>query len=234
MKNIILIEDESSVVSFIKKGLQELEYEISVALDGSTGIKMVENNDFDMIIMDIMLPDINGLEVCREIRKKNKTVPILFLTALDSSENIVMGLESGGDDYLVKPFKFIELVARIKSLLRRSGHSSGTDSNEIENDENIYQFEDLTVNDYTKKVSRNGTEISLTSTEYKLLLYFLNNPEKVISRAEILEAVWGVNYELGTNVVDVYVNYLRKKIDSQDDNKIIHTVIGMGYVLKKP
>lgn len=234
MKNIILIEDESSVVSFIKKGLQELEYEISVALDGSTGIRMVENNDFDMIILDIMLPDINGLEVCREIRKKNKTVPILFLTALDSSENIVMGLESGGDDYLVKPFKFIELVARIKSLLRRSGHSSGTDSNEVENDENIYQFEDLTVNDYTKKVNRNGTEISLTSTEYKLLLYFLNNPEKVISRAEILEAVWGVNYELGTNVVDVYVNYLRKKLDSQDDNKIIHTVIGMGYVLKKP
>ena len=234
MKNIILIEDESSVVSFIKKGLQELEYEISVALDGSTGIKMVENNDFDMIILDIMLPDINGLEVCREIRKKNKTVPILFLTALDSSENIVMGLESGGDDYLVKPFKFIELVARIKSLLRRSGHTSGTDPNEIENDENIYQFQDLTVNDYTKKVSRNGTEISLTSTEYKLLLYFLNNPEKVISRAEILDAVWGVNYELGTNVVDVYVNYLRKKLDSQDDNKIIHTVIGMGYVLKKP
>lgn len=234
MKKIILIEDESSVVSFIKKGLQELDYEISVALDGNTGIKMVDTNDFDMIILDIMLPDINGLEVCKEIRKKNKTVPILFLTALDSSENIVMGLESGGDDYLVKPFKFIELVARIKSLLRRSGHSNGTDSNEVENDDNIYQFEDLTVNDYTKKVTRSGTEISLTSTEYKLLLYFLNNPEKVISRAEILEAVWGVNYELGTNVVDVYVNYLRKKLDSQDDNKIIHTVIGMGYVLKKP
>lgn len=234
MKKIILIEDESSVVSFIKKGLQELGYEISVALDGNTGIKMVENNDFDMIILDIMLPDINGLEVCKEIRKKNKTIPILFLTALDSSENIVMGLESGGDDYLVKPFKFIELVARIKSLLRRSGHSNGTESDEVENDENIYQFEDLTVNDYTKKVTRNGIEISLTSTEYKLLLYFLNNPEKVISRPEILDAVWGVNYELGTNVVDVYVNYLRKKLESQDDNKIIHTVIGMGYVLKKP
>lgn len=234
MKKIVLIEDESSVVSFIKKGLQELDYEISVALDGSTGIRMVENNEFDMIILDIMLPDINGLEVCKEIRKKNKTIPILFLTALDSSENIVLGLESGGDDYLVKPFKFIELVARIKSLLRRSGHSNGTDSNEVENDENTYQFEDLTVNDYTKKVTRSGTEISLTSTEYKLLLYFLNNPEKVISRAEILDAVWGVNYELGTNVVDVYVNYLRKKLDSQDENKIIHTVIGMGYVLKKP
>ncbi len=119
-------------------------------------------------------------------------------------------------------------------MLRRSGHSNGTDLHEVENDENTYQFADLTVNDYTKKVVRNGNEISLTSTEYKLLLYFLNNPEKVISRSEILEAVWGVNYELGTNVVDVYVNYLRKKLDSQDDSKIIHTVIGMGYVLKKP
>ena len=233
MKKIILIEDESSVVSFIKKGLQELDYEISVALDGNSGIKMVEDNNFDMIILDIMLPDINGSEVCKEIRKKNKTVPILFLTALDSSENIVLGLESGGDDYLVKPFKFIELVARIKSLLRRSGHVYGTEPSDIENDGNIYQFEDLTLNDYTKKVVRNGQEVSLTSTEYKLLLYFLNNPEKVISRAEILEAVWGVNYELGTNVVDVYVNYLRKKLDNQDDTKIIHTVIGMGYVLKK-
>lgn len=233
MKKIVLIEDESSVVSFIKKGLQELDYEISVALDGATGIKMVGGNDFDMIILDIMLPDINGLEVCKEIRKNNKTIPILFLTALDSSENIVLGLESGGDDYLVKPFKFIELVARIKSLLRRSGHSNGAEADEIENDANIFQFEDLKVNDYTKKVIRGGTEITLTSTEYKLLLYFLNNPEKVISRAEILDAVWGVNYELGTNVVDVYVNYLRKKLDTQEDNKIIHTVIGMGYVLKK-
>lgn len=232
MKKIILIEDESSVVSFIKKGLQELDYNISVAFDGKTGIKMAEDNDFDLIILDIMLPDINGLEVCKEIRKNNKTVPILFLTALDSSENIVLGLESGGDDYLVKPFKFIELVARIKSLLRRSSHSNGSDTVEI-NDENIYQFSDLKVNDYTKKVSRSGNDISLTSTEYKLLLYFLNNPEKVISRAEILEAVWGVNYELGTNIVDVYVNYLRKKLDSQDDDKLIHTVIGMGYVLKK-
>lgn len=233
MKKIVLIEDESGVVSFIKKGLQEFGFEISVAFDGSTGIKLVEENDFDLIILDIMLPDINGLEVCKEIRKKNKTVPILFLTALDSSENIVLGLESGGDDYLVKPFKFIELVARIKSLLRRSSQNTDSESKESENDENIFRFADLMVNDYNKKVLRNGAEISLTSTEYKLLLYFLNNPEKVISRSEILEAVWGVNYELGTNVVDVYVNYLRKKLDSQDDNKIIHTVIGMGYVLKK-
>jgi DNA-binding response OmpR family regulator len=169
---------------------------------------MVEENDFDLIILDIMLPGINGLDVCKEIRKNNKNIPILFLTALSSSENIVLGLESGGDDYLVKPFKFIELVARIKSLLRRS-HQNNLETTEVI-DENIYQFSDVTVNDYTKKVIRGGEEISLTSTEYKLLLYFLNNPEKVISRAEILDAVWGVNYELGTNVVDVYVNYLRK------------------------
>lgn len=230
MKKIILIEDESSVVSFIKKGLQELDFEVSVAFDGNTGISMVEENDFDLIILDIMLPGINGLDVCKEIRKNNKNIPILFLTALSSSENIVLGLESGGDDYLVKPFKFIELVARIKSLLRRS-HQNNLETTEVIN-ENIYQFSDVTVNDYTKKVIRGGEEISLTSTEYKLLLYFLNNPEKVISRAEILDAVWGVNYELGTNVVDVYVNYLRKKLDNQEENKIIHTVIGMGYVLK--
>ena len=231
MKKIILIEDESSVVSFIKKGLQELDFEVSVAFDGNTGISMVEENDFDLIILDIMLPGINGLDVCKEIRKNNKNIPILFLTALSSSENIVLGLESGGDDYLVKPFKFIELVARIKSLLRRSHQNNNLETTEVI-DENIYQFSDVTVNDYTKKVIRGGEEISLTSTEYKLLLYFLNNPEKVISRAEILDAVWGVNYELGTNVVDVYVNYLRKKLDNQEENKIIHTVIGMGYVLK--
>lgn len=235
MKKIILIEDETSVVSFIKKGLQESGYEVSVAFDGKTGVQLVRSNDFDLVILDIMLPEMNGLDVCKEIRKTNQLVPILFLTALGTSENIVLGLESGGDDYLVKPFKFIELVARIKSLLRRSTNGTTTEIEEPEaGKEHVYQFSDLILNDYTKKVTRNGEEISLTSTEYKLLLYFLNNPEKVISRAEILDAVWGVNYELGTNVVDVYVNYLRKKLDNQEDNKLIHTVIGMGYVLKKP
>ena len=234
MNKIILIEDETSVVSFIKKGLQENGYEVSVAFDGKTGVQLVQSNDFDLVILDIMLPEMNGLDVCKEIRKTNKHVPILFLTALGTSENIVLGLESGGDDYLVKPFKFIELVARIKSLLRRSSNNIPEITEPEIDNEYVFQFSDLILNDYTKKVTRAGEEISLTSTEYKLLLYFLNNPEKVISRAEILDAVWGVNYELGTNVVDVYVNYLRKKLDQQDDNKLIHTVIGMGYVLKKP
>ncbi|MDN3695657.1 response regulator transcription factor [Chryseobacterium tructae] len=234
MKKIILIEDETSVVSFIKKGLQENGYEISVAFDGRTGVQLVQANDFDLVILDIMLPEMNGLDVCKEIRKTNQSVPILFLTALGTSENIVLGLESGGDDYLVKPFKFIELVARVKSLLRRSHNNGPQEIAEPEPDnEHVFQFSDLSVNDYTKKVTRAGEEITLTSTEYKLLVYFLHNPEKVISRAEILDAVWGVNYELGTNVVDVYVNYLRKKLDDKDDNKLIHTVIGMGYVLKK-
>ncbi|WP_419869376.1 response regulator transcription factor [Chryseobacterium sp. CT-SW4] len=235
MKKIVLIEDETSVVSFIKKGLQEKGYEISVAFDGLTGVRLVEENDFDLVILDIMLPEMNGLDVCKEIRKTNQHVPILFLTALGTSENIVLGLENGGDDYLVKPFKFIELVARVKSLLRRSNHSNSNETSVPEEDhEHIHRISDLTVNDYTKKVVRGEEEISLTSTEYKLLMYFLNNREKVISRAEILDAVWGVNYELGTNVVDVYVNYLRKKMDNQEDKKLIHTVIGMGYVLKKP
>lgn len=235
MKKIILIEDETSVVSFIKKGLQENGYEVSVAFDGKTGVQLVKSNDFDLVILDIMMPEMNGLDACKEIRKTNQHVPILFLTALGTSENIVLGLESGGDDYLVKPFKFIELVARVKSLLRRSNNGSTPEIAEPETDqEYLHQFSDLILNDYTKKVTRAGEEISLTSTEYKLLLYFLNNPEKVISRAEILDAVWGVNYDLGTNVVDVYVNYLRKKLDHQEDEKLIHTVIGMGYVMKKP
>ena len=227
---IILIEDEASVVSFIKKGLQEVGYEVSVAFDGTTGIQIVKEHEFDLIVLDIMLPGINGLEVCKEIRKFNTNIPVLFLTALGTSENIVIGFESGGDDYLVKPFKFIELVARIKGLLRRSPVISSLPV--ASNAENEYRFADILVNDYSKKVYRNQNEISLTSTEYKLLLYFLKNPEKVLSRTEILESVWDVNYELGTNVVDVYVNYLRKKLEENDENKVIHTVIGMGYVLK--
>lgn len=231
MKKILLIEDEMSVVSFIKKGLEEIGYDVSVAFDGKTALQMTKDYDFDLLILDIMLPDINGLQVCKEIRLTNKTIPILFLTALGSSENIVVGLENGGDDYLVKPFKFVELVARIKSLIRRSSHGNVSETQEIDQSY-IYQFDDLVVNDYTKAVTRGGKEISLTSTEYKLLMYFLLNPGKVISRTEILEAVWDVNYDLGTNVVDVYVNYLRKKLEIGSNNKLIHTVIGMGYVLK--
>ena len=230
MKKILLVEDEAHVVSFIKKGLTEEGYEVSVALDGKTGLLLQQNNQFDIIILDIMLPEMNGLDVCREIRKTDIQIPILFLTALGTAENIVLGLESGADDYLVKPFKFIELLARIKTLLRRT--ESYNSSPEIQEDY-IYKIDDLVLNDYSKTVTRGGEVISLTTTEFKLLLNFLQNRNKVLSRGEILDTVWGVNFDMGTNVVDVYVNYLRKKIDSTTENKLIHTVIGMGYVMKE-
>ncbi len=232
MKKILLVEDEAHVVSFIKKGLTEEGFEVSVAFDGKTGLQLALENNFDLIILDIMLPEMNGLEVCKSIRTKNQIVPILFLTALGTSENIVLGLENGADDYLVKPFKFIELVARIKTLLRRSSGQIVSQNDESFS-EHLYTFNDLKINDYTKTVTLGDEEISLTSTEYKLLLYLLKNKNKVLSRMDILEAVWGVDYDLGTNVVDVYINYLRKKVDIKPDDKIIHTVIGMGYVLRE-
>lgn len=229
MKKILLVEDEMHVVSFIKKGLTEEGFNVTVAFDGNTGLQLFTDNQFDLIILDIMLPDKNGLEVCKYIRKVNTIIPVLFLTALGTSENIVLGLETGADDYLVKPFKFIELLARIRTLLRRT--ETGAAIPEI-HDEHIYRFADLEVNDYSKEVIRDHKPVSLTSTEYKLLLYFIKNKNKVLSRTDILEEVWGVNFDIGTNVVDVYVNYLRKKIDAFADQKLIHTVIGMGYVLK--
>lgn len=233
MKKILLVEDEAHVVSFIKKGLSEEGFEVSVAFEGKTGLQLALENDFDLIILDIMLPEMNGLDVCKAIRIENQQVPILFLTALGTPENVVLGLENGADDYLVKPFKFIELVARIKNLLRRiDGKTAKTPKNDAE-EGHLYSFADLKLNDYTKTVTRAEEEISLTSTEFKLLLYFLKNKNKVLSRMAILDAVWGVDYDLGTNVVDVYVNYLRKKVDAKSEDKIIHTVIGMGYVLKE-
>lgn len=233
MKKILLVEDEAHVVSFIKKGLTEEDFEVSVAFDGKTGLQLALENNFDLVILDIMLPEMNGLEVCKSIRNKNQTIPILFLTALGTSENIVLGLENGADDYLVKPFKFIELVARIKTLLRRSSGQTISQNDETITSDHLYTFNNLKINDYTKTVTLENEEVSLTSTEYKLLLHLLKNKNKVLSRMDILESVWGVDYDLGTNVVDVYINYLRKKVDTKLDDKIIHTVIGMGYVLRE-
>jgi two-component system, OmpR family, copper resistance phosphate regulon response regulator CusR len=229
VKRILLVEDESSVVAFIKKGLAEEGYEISVALDGDQGTQLALTHNYDLIILDIMLPNKNGLDVCRDIRKQNKKTAILFLTALGTAENIVLGLETGADDYLVKPFKFIELLARVKSLLRRTEPIQVSRLEEIIH----YSIANLELDDFTKTVKRNGNVISLTSTEYRLLLMFLKNQRRVLSRPEILENVWGVDFDLGTNVVDVYVNYLRKKTELKGQPKLIHTVIGMGYVMKE-
>lgn len=233
MKKILLVEDEAHVVSFINKGLMEEGYEVSVAMDGLAGIRMFEQSKFDLIILDIMLPGANGIEVCKAIRKKDQLVPVLFLSALGTSENIVQGLECGGDDYLVKPFKFIELVARIRTLIRRADKTNPlTGHKETEQDGHVFRIDNLKLDDYKKVVTRNNKEIQLTSTEFRLLLHFLKNKNRVLSRMEILESVWGIDFSMSTNVVDVYVNYLRKKIEPLGEQKLIHTIIGMGYVLK--
>ena len=230
MKKILLVEDEISVVSFIKSGLSEENYEVSVALDGNTGIDMALNGAFDLIILDIMLPGKNGLEVCKELRENNIQIPVLILTALGTSENIALGLNTGADDYLVKPFKFIELSARIKALMRRSVIKNDVSKESMQH---IYTLADLRLNDEAKTVERGGNMITLTATEYRLLLTLLKNRGRVLSRLDLLESAWDINFDLGTNVVDVYINYLRKKLDSDNKHKLIHTVIGMGYVLKE-
>ncbi len=230
MKKILLVEDESGVIDFIKKGLTEENFEVSVAFDGISALKMAAESVFDLFILDIMLPDKNGIEVCKELRSNNIKSPILFLTALGTSENIALGLNIGADDYLVKPFKFIELNARINALLRRTTQK---DNNANSFTNNIYQIADLVVDDTAKTITRSNSEVSLTATEYRLLLVLIKNKGKVLSRLELLENAWDIHFNMGTNVVDVYINYLRKKIDADTDNKLIHTIVGMGYVLKE-
>lgn len=224
LKKILLIEDDPHVCSFVKKGLTEEGFLVEIATKGELGIEKLNQSEFDLVLLDIMLPGISGLEVCSQIRKISE-IPIILLTALGTAENVALGLNTGADDYIVKPFKFIELVARIRSLLRRSERV------ETVND-TIITFSDLEMNDDTKVVKRGDTIISLTSTEYRLLRKFMMNPNRVLSRADIIDEVWGTDVDLGTNLVDVYVNYLRKKIEKLGP-KLIFTVIGMGYVLKQ-
>ena len=225
-KKILLVEDDPQVCNLVKKGLQEANFNVDIANDGEKGLLLAQSLPYDLVILDQMLPKMNGLDVCKKIRVKSN-VPIIFLTALGTSENIALGLNSGADDYLVKPFKFIELTARINSIIRRAG------INTVEVLPTVYKFSSIELNDNTKVVKVDGQLATLTSTEYKLLLLFLKTPEKVFSRQEILEEVWGINFELSTNVVDVYINYLRKKLDKLNCPKLIHTVVGMGYVFRE-
>lgn len=230
MKKILLVEDEVNVVSFIKKGLTEENFEVSVALSGETGLEMALANSYDLIILDIMLPGKNGLDVCKELRNQQIQTPILFLTALNTSDNVALGLNSGGDDYLAKPFKFIEFLARINALLRRSNAAGSFDT---KSKENVHQVANLIIDDDAKTVERDGESISLTATEYRLLMVLVKNRGRVLSRVDLLESAWDININLATNVVDVYINYLRKKIDLNHEPKLIHTVVGMGYILKE-
>lgn len=222
---ILLIEDEPGLVSVIVRGLSEAGMEVSVAADGNMGLEMALNHSFNLVILDIMLPGMNGIQVCKEIRKKKPGIAILMLTALSSTENIVTGLNSGADDYLAKPFKFPELEARIRTLVRRTLNS--------EIISNVIHIDNLEIDLDSKIARRNGKNLSLTATEYRLLEYFAKNKNKVLSRIQILENVWDIDFNMGTNVVDVYVNYLRKKLDTEGQVKLIQTVFGMGYMLKE-
>jgi len=224
---LLLIEDEPSVISLIQRSLSISGHEITVAMDGRSGLEMASQHNFDMIILDLMLPVINGMEVCRKIRKSGSATPILMLTALGTTENIVSGLDAGADDYMTKPFKLAELEARIRTLTRRS--------KEVEKEKNgsTIEIADLVLNTDTKIVQRSGHTIDLTATEFRLLEFLIINQNKVLNRMEILENVWDINFNLGTNVVDVYINYLRKKVDKNPKNKLIHTIFGMGYVMRQ-
>ena len=226
--NILLIEDEPGVASFISKSMKEAGYPLDIAADGKTGYKFLDTNTYDLVILDIILPDINGLAICQEIRKNTKyaNIPILMLTALGGPDHVSTGLEMGADDYLAKPFKFKELLARVRALHRRANVNT-------QPSDNILTFDELEMNLDSKVTTRAGQEMQLTAREFALLEFFMRNPNKVLSRVDILEQVWGIHFDLGTNVIDVYVNYLRNKIDKGFKEKLIHTVIGMGYVLRR-
>ena len=218
---ILVIEDEKKVASFVKKGLEEEHYAVDIAYDGEMGLYMADVNEYDLIVLDLMIPKIDGLEVLKRIRSSKNNVPILILTAKDTVEDIVKGLDSGCDDYLTKPFNFMVFLARIRALLRRE---------KIEK-EPLIKIADLTLSPVTHKVMRKGMEIEVTSKEYALLEYFMRNPDRVLTRTMISEHVWDYHFDSLTNVIDVYVNYLRKKIDKDFEPKLIHTIRGVGYIL---
>lgn len=221
---LLLVEDEPNLLSILRKGFVENNNEVSVALDGKTALDMINTYTFDVVVLDVMLPEINGIEICRRLRASKNFVPILLLTALNTSENIVTGLNAGADDYLAKPFKFGELDARVNALYRRANQ-------EIEKIDTI-TIDDLEINGRAKTVKRGGESIILTAKEFRLLYYLAKNKNNIVSRDQILENVWDINFDMNTNVVDVYINYLRKKIDKPYSNKLIHTTKGLGYVLK--
>lgn len=222
---ILLVEDEPKLASFVKKGFENEGYEIEIAYDGRVGQSLIQQNRYDLVILDVNLPYVNGFELCRLVRRQDAHVPVLLLTALDSLDDKVTGFESGTDDYLVKPFEFKELLLRARVLTRRHTEAATV--------KRTLQIADLELNLDAKTVSRAGHRIDLTTKEYALLEYLLLNRGKIISRVDIAEKVWELNFDTNTNVIDVYVSYLRKKLDKGYTVKLIHTVVGMGYVLRE-
>lgn len=220
---VLVVEDEPKVAQFVKEGLQEQGCEVDVAYDGPMGEKLALSKEYDIALLDVIIPGFNGIELCSRIKKNKPQVPVLMLTALGTTDDKVLGFESGADDYLVKPFEFKELVVRIKALTRRS-----IPKPELKN---VLRVADLDLDLDKKLAVRAGKVIELTAKEYALLEYFMRNKGKVLSRVDISEKVWDINFDTGTNVVDVYVNILRKKIDKDFSFKLLHTRVGLGYML---
>jgi DNA-binding response OmpR family regulator len=221
---ILLVEDETKVASFIQKGLEEEQYQVDVAHDGEEGLRRALTSEHDLIILDILLPKRDGMSILREVRERRIDTPVLILTAKDSVEDRVAGLNSGCDDYLPKPFAFAELLARSRALLRRKASDRGV----------TLVAGDLVLDPVSHRVTRAGKTVDLTSREYALLQYFMQHPNQILTRTMIVEQVWGYDFDNFSNVVDVYVNYLRNKIDRSFEPKLLHTVRGIGYVLKPP
>lgn len=222
---ILVVEDQVKTAQFLKKGLNEVGYSVDLAESGSAAESFMASSEYDLVVLDIMLPDQSGIDTARHIRRDGFQGPILMLTALSTTKDKVNGLDAGADDYLIKPFSFDELLARVRALLRRQS-STGTMSS-------ILKYSDIELDLILRKVTREGKEISLTAKEFSLLEYFMRNPERPLGRVSIAEHVWDINFDAESNVIDVYINLLRKKVDAPFSKKLIQTVVGVGYVLKE-
>jgi DNA-binding response OmpR family regulator len=220
--HILLVEDEAKVARFIKEGLTAEGYDVQIAADGKVGEKKALSGGFDLILLDVLLPKKNGFEVLRTIRNQSIRTPVLMLTARSTTEDIVQGLDHGADDYLTKPFAFNELLARIRSILRRQRNSHTT-----------FRIADLQLDTLTRKATRSGTTIELTAREYALLEYLMRNQNRLITRQQLAKEIWGFNFDPGTNIIDVYINHLRKKIDQAYEKKLLHTERGKGYYISE-
>lgn len=221
---ILAVEDQAKMAAFLRQGLMEVGYAVDIAESGLSAETLAGENDYDLIILDVMLPDQNGIDTARHIRRDGFTGPILMLTALATTKDKVNGLDAGADDYLTKPYSFDELLARVRALLRRKNAKGGNST---------LNYSDLELDLIHRKVKRSGTEITLTTKEFSLLEYMMRNPERPLGRVSIAEHVWDVHFDSDSNVIDVYINLLRKKVDAPFSKKLIHTVVGVGYVLKE-
>lgn len=225
MSKILIIEDEQRVADLLRRGLEEMGYVAFVAYDAEMGIRLFRSGEYDLVISDIVLPKKNGFELVKEVKELNKNIPVIMLTALGTTDDKLEGFDAGADDYMVKPFDIRELEARIRVLLKRKATTETPQEKEL-------SYANLKVDLLTKTVYRGGQEIKLTPKEFNLLVYMVRNPERVLPRAEIAEKVWDTHFDTGTNFIDVYINYLRNKIDRNFDTKLIHTKPGMGFILR--